>query len=166
MNYIKQSRGSSRVHTFGIGSCVSSELIRDCAKAGDGNPTFINDLSKLESLVLEALQKNIYPYQLLKHLTFFSALNEPLYTYQNLSTLQHGSFFRFQDLIPHNLGKISHCKVTIFDPRSQKESQIVIPVTTLDEGGESVVKLAAWKMINSKDITVKKEEREALSVKY
>ena len=40
---IHRNASSARVHTFGIGSGASKDLIRGCAKAGGGNCYFISD---------------------------------------------------------------------------------------------------------------------------
>ena len=40
---IHRNRSSAKLHTFGIGSGASRDLIRGCAKAGGGNCYFISD---------------------------------------------------------------------------------------------------------------------------
>ena len=54
------------MHTFGIGRGVSTELVIECAKVGNGNSTFISHAEEIESKVLQALQKNFFPYLLAK----------------------------------------------------------------------------------------------------
>jgi len=62
IDFIKGSKGSQRLHAFGIGSGVSSELIRGCAEAGEGNAEFIYTPSQIEGTVINAMQKNVVPY--------------------------------------------------------------------------------------------------------
>ena len=42
VSLIRNHRDKSTVHTFGIGSGVSTELIKNCALAGNGHYTFID----------------------------------------------------------------------------------------------------------------------------
>jgi secreted protein with Ig-like and vWFA domain len=69
VKYIASNKAQGQVHTFGIGNGVSTELIRDCARAGGGNATFISDAKEIEPKVLEALQKNFFPYLVAKDFT-------------------------------------------------------------------------------------------------
>ena len=51
-----------RVHTFGIGSGASQELIKEVAFApGIGTYSFFFDLEKIEETVIQALTKNYSP---------------------------------------------------------------------------------------------------------
>lgn len=50
-----------RVHTFGIGRGASQELIREVAFAGLGTFSFVQDLTKIEETVINALMKNYAP---------------------------------------------------------------------------------------------------------
>jgi hypothetical protein len=60
------------VHTFGIGSGASTELIKNCAKAGHGHYTFINDLNEIEKKVMESLQKDFLEYITIKSATLLN----------------------------------------------------------------------------------------------
>ena len=55
LSLIRDHRDRCRVHTFGIGSGASTELIKDCAKAGQGHFTFIDDLKEIERKVMDSL---------------------------------------------------------------------------------------------------------------
>jgi hypothetical protein len=52
---------NSRVHTLGVGSGASTELIKECANAGAGCSHFIANPSEIEEKVIVALQKNYSP---------------------------------------------------------------------------------------------------------
>lgn len=52
---IKRNKRNCKVHTFGIGSGVSTELIKSCAEAGDGHYYFIVDPIQIEKKVIFAL---------------------------------------------------------------------------------------------------------------
>ena len=56
LNLIKTKRGSTRVHTFGIGDGASSELVIGCAVAGSGNYSFVTDMKAIEKVVINALR--------------------------------------------------------------------------------------------------------------
>lgn len=71
MKLIRDNNINSRVHTFGIGSGVSTELIKDSALAGMGHCSFINNLDEIEKKVLEALQKDYLDYLSIKKLELF-----------------------------------------------------------------------------------------------
>lgn len=59
---VKQNNNTSKVHTFGIGSGVSTELVKNCAVAGYGHYSFIYNLDEIESKVMSALQKDFLEY--------------------------------------------------------------------------------------------------------
>ena len=59
---IRMNNKSSKVHTFGIGSGVSTELVKNSAMAGRGHFYFINNMSEIDQKVLDALQRESYEY--------------------------------------------------------------------------------------------------------
>ena len=63
---IRQNRANSTVHTFGIGSGVSTELVKNCAAAGKGHYTFIDKPEEIEHKVMEAIQKDFLEYLIVK----------------------------------------------------------------------------------------------------
>lgn len=62
--------GETRMHTFGIGSGVSTELVKNSAMAGQGHFYFINNMSEIDKKVLDALQREKYEYLIVKSLKF------------------------------------------------------------------------------------------------
>jgi len=62
VNLIKSNNKKFTVHTFGIGSGVSTNLITECAKAGRGKHYFVNDKAEgLQRKVIDALCKAFEP---------------------------------------------------------------------------------------------------------
>ena len=61
------------MHTFGIGSGASTELIKDCAKAGQGHYSFIYKLEEIETKVIESLQKDYFDYLSIKNAAVLDA---------------------------------------------------------------------------------------------
>ena len=57
----KALASNTRVHTFGIGSGASTELVKNAALAGCGSYYFIYDNSQIEEKVVLAMQKNYAP---------------------------------------------------------------------------------------------------------
>jgi len=55
VSLISKHNSHARVHTFGIGDGVSTELIKDSATAGLGHYSFINNPIEIERKVIEAL---------------------------------------------------------------------------------------------------------------
>jgi uncharacterized radical SAM superfamily Fe-S cluster-containing enzyme len=59
-----------RFHTFGIGNGVSTELIKNCAEAGNGMFYFIDKVDEIEKKVINALTTNSIPYLKIKDIEF------------------------------------------------------------------------------------------------
>jgi hypothetical protein len=55
VDLIRKNRGKCNVHTFGIGSGASTELIKNCAAAGSGHYSFIYQLNEIEKRVMAAI---------------------------------------------------------------------------------------------------------------
>ncbi len=69
----KNNKDNLRVHTFGIGSGVSTALIQECAKAGNGMYYFIDRKEEIENKVIEALSVNSLPYLNIKKIEFLDS---------------------------------------------------------------------------------------------
>ena len=55
MKLIKENNKGTKVHTFGIGNGVSTELVKNSAMAGQGHFYFIDRMSEIDKKVLDAL---------------------------------------------------------------------------------------------------------------
>ena len=55
VDLVKRHAQKARMHTYGIGSGVSIDLVKGCAKAGNGTCTFIEDSRDIENKVLSSL---------------------------------------------------------------------------------------------------------------
>jgi hypothetical protein len=62
---------SIRFNTFGIGSGVSTDLVKNSAKAGAGMYYFIDKVNDIEKYVIEALCLTLIPYISIKDIQFF-----------------------------------------------------------------------------------------------
>ena len=90
MQLIKNNRGKCTVHTFGIGNGVSTELVKDCAKAGKGHYSFIDNLDDIEKKVIQSLQKDFLEYLLIKKAKLLDSNHNLVATLTSLDDLSHG----------------------------------------------------------------------------
>ena len=61
---------NSRVHTFGVGSGASSQLIKGAAIAGFGSHAFIDQPKQIEEKVMSALSKQYAPVKKIENFEF------------------------------------------------------------------------------------------------
>lgn len=66
----ENAKPNLRVNTFGLGSGVSTDLIKNCAKAGFGMFYFINRADEIEKYVIDALCVTFLPYLVISDLQF------------------------------------------------------------------------------------------------
>ena len=65
-----------RLHTFGVGSGASEELIKQCAFKGFGHFYFIYQEEEIEEKVVSALTKTRFNYQILQNVKLYDAAGE------------------------------------------------------------------------------------------
>jgi hydrogenase maturation factor len=71
VNLIKENNEFCQVNTFGVGSHVDTSLIKNCAKAGRGHYTFIEDGQNIERKVIEALTKDFIELLEVQHIRVY-----------------------------------------------------------------------------------------------
>lgn len=76
IDLIKENSDKCRVHTFGIGEGVSTDLVKQSAVHGKGHYFFIKNLSEIEKRVMEALSKNFYEYLNIRNLNLLNGNGE------------------------------------------------------------------------------------------
>lgn len=62
INLIAENAEHTRVHTFGMGSGVSTYLIEEAANAGRGTASFVSDNEDISDKVILALEQAKEPY--------------------------------------------------------------------------------------------------------
>jgi len=100
---IRDNNNDFTVHTFGIGSGVSTTLVTECAKAGRGKPYFVNDKAEgLQRKVIDALCKafetsfSFDKQELIINGTKFAQHPE----FEKLTNkLYHGDYFTYSTLV-------------------------------------------------------------------
>ena len=81
------------MHTYGIGSGVSIDLVKGCAKAGNGTCTFIENSNDIENKVLSSLQKDNRGQLNLQHCNLLDKDHMLLVTLVEDKTISHGDKF-------------------------------------------------------------------------
>jgi hypothetical protein len=161
---IDSKKGSCKVHTFGIGDGVSTELIIEGARAGNGSHCFIRKLDELEAKVLSALQKNMFPYLVVKQIRLLDQIGAELATYSNIGQLSQGSKLSHTRFIETGspAEKATHVEVCIYDPLRSIEDIKTIPIEWTDN--QAFGKLAG--MAEVIKMSTKDEGRSRASVKH
>jgi hypothetical protein len=159
--------GGTKVHTFGIGSGVSTELVKRAAMAGCGHFYFINDMQEIDRKVIDAVQKQRYEYLIVKELKMVDKNEEELkilggnQDFKKLDTLPLNSVFSKVCIVDPAKEHLHKASITVFDPNCNKETKMDIHLQYI-EGYEAIFKVAAHQLLkNNKQ--VKKQE---ISIKY
>ena len=59
---ISNNSSKFRVHALGIGNSFDEVLIKQCGKLGKGSSSFVKELEKINSVVIDTLNKGLRPY--------------------------------------------------------------------------------------------------------
>lgn len=108
------------MHTFGVGSGASEELIKQCAFKGFGNYTFIYNMDEIEEQVIAALSKTKLNYKLLHKMALYDANGNEIAagTQANeAKPLVEGNPAEMCCLLPHGVQAVSY-RVEILEPNS------------------------------------------------
>ena len=62
INLITANSGKFRIHSLGIGNNFDKVLIEQCGKLGKGSSSFVKEVEKINSVVIDALNKSLRPY--------------------------------------------------------------------------------------------------------
>ena len=62
INQISNNSSKFRVHALGIGNDFDEVLIKQCGKLGKGSSSFVKDIEKINSVVIDTLNKALRPY--------------------------------------------------------------------------------------------------------
>ena len=94
IDLIKKNNTLNRVHAFGIGDGVSTELIKGCAQSGMGHYFFINNPKDIEKKVIEALNKDFLDYLKVSNIKLFDSNSDLVEEIQNAGEVSYGSYFK------------------------------------------------------------------------
>ena len=119
VNLIKNNNYyNQRLHTFGIGSGVSTDLITECAKAGKGMYYFITNPNDIEKYVINALCTNLIPYLLIKNIKFLDVNKKKVKAIDETIEVANGELFSTKFFIEGE-AKIAEIVYTLIDPNTK-----------------------------------------------
>ena len=165
INLITTNASKFRVHSIGIGNDFDKILIERCGKLGKGSYSFVQDVEKINSVVIETLNKCLRPYITDIKFEFENYKEEfdskiiscnPInnFTYQN--EMMNYSFILPEKKELTNL-KI---KLTGKDPINIIESEISLENGIKVEDGEEMTKMIIGKALKNNDEITKDEKKE------
>ena len=165
INLISNHSSKFRVHALGIGNSFDEVLIKQCGKLGKGSSSFIKDIEKINSAVINTLNKGLRPYitdlkfefenykdEISTNVISVNPLNN--FTYQN--EIMNYSFILPGDKELSNL-KI---KITGKDPINQIENNASFENIIKLKGGEKMSKMVVGKALKCNEDLIKDSEKE------
>jgi hypothetical protein len=165
INIITTNSSKFRIHALGIGNSFDKILIEKCGKLGKGTSSFIENIEKINSVIINILNKCLRPYiidikfeienykdELLSKIISCNPINN--YTYQN--EIMNYSFILPNYKVLNDL-KI---KITGKDPINIIESNINIDNIIKIENGEEMSKMIIGKALKYNDELIKNENKE------
>jgi NMD protein affecting ribosome stability and mRNA decay len=112
-----------RLHTFGIGSGVSTDLVKRSAEAGNGMYYFVDDVKEVEKKVIDALCQSALPYLKINKIEFYDASNNQIkvenFKVNDFDALVNGKSFQ-KFIFIENEKKATKVKFSIYDPNSKE----------------------------------------------
>ena len=165
VNLIATNVSKFRVHSLGIGKSFDKILIERCGKLGKGSYSFVQDVQKINSVVIETLNKCLRPYITDIKFTFENFKEEfdskiiscnPInnFTYQN-------EMMNYSFILP-NSKELPNIKIKITgkDPINIIESEISFENGVKVEDGEEMIKMIIGKALkNNEELTKDKKKK-------
>ena len=165
INIITTNSSKFRIHALGIGNSFDKILIEKCGKLGKGTSSFIENIEKINSVIINILNKCLRPYiidikfeienykdELLSKIISCNPINN--YTYQN-------EIMNYSFILP-NYKVLDDLKIKITgkDPINIIESNINIDNIIKIENGEEMSKMIIGKALKYNDELIKNENKE------
>ena len=164
---------NSRVHSFGIGSGASIDLVKESAQAGCGSHFFIYNNNEIEEKVILALQRNFLPIRLIEEVVLVDRDNKIL---ENLKGLIGRPLSEKNKLAPEKqlnisiiakdeeLANLDQIRLKIFDPNTEKSEWESVKVTHATDSNfkEMIGHLCGQQTIRSLPFSLEKQEVEKM----
>ena len=165
INLITTNSSKFRIHALGIGTDFDKILIERCGKLGKGTSSFVEDVKKINSVVINTLNKCLRSYitdikfefenykeEILHKIIGVNPINN--FTYQN-------EVMNYSFILPNNK-ELSNLKVKITgkDPINIIESNINVDNIIKIENGEEMGKMIIGKALKNNDELIKDEKKE------
>ena len=165
INLITTNSSKFRIHSLGIGKDFDKILIERCGKLGKGSSSFVEDVEKINSVVINTLNKCLRAYitdikfefenykeELANKIIACNPINN--FTYQN-------EVMNYSFILPNNKElKDLKIKITGKDPINVIESNINLDNMIKIEDGEEIGKMIIGKALKNNDELLKDEKKE------
>ena len=165
INLITANSGKFRIHSLGIGNDFDKVLIQQCGKLGKGSSSFVKEVEKINSVVIDVLNKSLRPYitdikfefenykeEIASNIITCNPINN--FTYQN-------EIMNYSFILPGNK-ELSDLKIKIIckDPINIIEKEVNLDNMMKIENGEEMSKMIIGKALKNNDELIKDEEKE------
>ena len=165
INLITTNSSKFRIHSLGIGKDFDKILIERCGKLGKGSSSFVEDVEKINSVVINTLNKCLRAYvtdikfefenykeELANKIVACNPINN--FTYQN-------EVMNYSFILPNDKElKDLKIKITGKDPINIIESNINLDNMIKIENGEEMSKMVIGKALKNNDELIKDEKKE------
>ena len=165
INIINNNASKFKVHALGIGSYFDKILIERCGKVGKGTSSFIEDIGKINSVVIDILNKCLRPYiidtkfeienykdELSAKIISCNPINN--FTYQN-------EIINYSFILPNKI-ELSNLKIKLTgkDPINNIESDLIIDNIIKLEDSEEMGKMIVGKALKYNEELINDEKKE------
>ena len=162
---ISNNSSKFRVHALGIGNSFDEVLIKQCGKLGKGSSSFVKQLEKINSVVIDTLNKGLRPYitdlkfefenykdEISKNIIAVNPINN--FVYQN-------EIMNYSFILPDNK-ELSNLKIKITgkDPINLIENDATYENIIKLKDGEEMSKMIVGKGLKYNDDLIKDTEKE------
>ena len=165
INLITTNSAKFRIHSLGIGKDFDKILIERCGKLGKGSSSFVENVEKINSVVINTLNKCLRAYitdikfefenykeELANKIVACNPINN--FTYQN-------EVMNYSFILPNDKElKDLKIKITGKDPINIIESNINLDNMIKIENGEEMSKMVIGKALKNNDELIKDEKKE------
>ena len=162
---ISNNSSKFRVHALGIGNSFDEVLIKQCGKLGKGSSSFVKELEKINSVVIDTLNKGLRPYitdlkfefenykdEISKNIIAVNPINN--FVYQN-------EIMNYSFILPDNK-ELSNLKIKITgkDPINLIENDATFENIIKLKDGKEMSKMIVGKGLKYNDDLIKDTEKE------
>ena len=172
LELIKNNSTKFRVHAIGIGENFDENLIQKSGELGKGTSSFVKDFQKINSAVIQALNKGLRPY--ITNIKFeFENYKEEISS--NVITCRPLNDFSYQNeiinysfILPGNK-KLSNLEIVITgkDPNNIIKKRICFDNILILDNGEEMTKMIVGKALKYNEELLTKEKKEIeFAIKY
>ena len=172
INLITNNSSKFRIHSLGIGNYFDKVLIEQCGKLGKGTSSFIHNLDKINTIVIDVLNKSLRPYitdikfefenhkeEIASNIITVNPINN--FTYQN-------EIMNYSFILPGNK-ELSDLKIIMTgkDPINKIKNRTSFDKIIKLEEGEEMCKMIVGKALkNNKELTKDEKKEIQFAKKY